>query len=213
MSTQHFYAELPPLDDLLALANPDCYREVPSDWYVLITDVVGSTEAIANGRYKEINLLGASSIMAVLNALPEVEIPFIFGGDGASIVVPPQHLRIAQSALLGVQAIAAQAYELRLRVGVVPVEVVNQHHPLKIAKFRLSPRYCQASFIGGGITFATELIKQDERFQVEGRGQDMANLAGLECRWQEVPSPYGHTVSLIVTPTGESGKNRPSSLA
>ena len=199
MTLQDFYAELPAIDQLLDLVNPANYVRVPDDWYVMITDVRGSTEAIAAGQYKEVNLLGASSIIAVLNVLPGVEIPFIFGGDGASLVVPPVHLAAARQALLGVRTLARTAYGLDLRVGVVPVAVIQQQHSLKVTKFRQSPRYCQASFIGGGMTFATELIKREAIYRLDDVGdRPPANLTGLECRWQEVPSPHGHTLSLIV---------------
>ncbi|WP_204139457.1 DUF3095 domain-containing protein [Halomicronema sp. CCY15110] len=200
MTSQDFYATLPAVDDLWALADPAAYVSVPDDWYVLVTDVCGSTAAVQAGRYKDVNMLGASSIMAVLNALPGAEIPFIFGGDGASMVVPPWHFAAARQALLGVRQLATTAYGLDLRVGAVPVAVVNRHHPLKIAKFRQSAQYCQASFMGGGMTFATELIKQDALYRLEPAERcPEANLTGLECRWQEVPSPHDHTLSLIVT--------------
>lgn len=199
MTLADFYAQLPAIDNLLDLVDPACYTRVPEDWYVLITDVRGSTAAIADGLYKEVNLLGASSIIAVLNALPGVEIPYIFGGDGASLVVPPRDLAAARQALLGVRGLAQTAYGLDLRVGVVPVAVINQQHPLQIAKFRQSPSYCQASFLGGGMTLATELIKREAIYRLDVVGDyPAADLTGLECRWQEVPSPYGHTLSLIV---------------
>jgi len=205
MTSQDFYATLPTVDDLWALADPAAYVAVPDDWYVLVTDVCGSTAAVQAGRYKDVNMLGASSIIAVLNVLPGAEIPFIFGGDGASMVVPPWHLAAARQALLGVRQLAATAYDLDLRVGVVPVAVVSRHRPLKVAKFRQSAQYCQASFIGGGITFATELIKQDPLYRLEPKGKCAeANLTGLECRWQEVPSPQDHTLSLIVTALGSA---------
>lgn len=200
MNVRNFYRELAPLEHVLDLAEPSRYVDVPDDWYVLITDVIQSTEAIARGQYKAVNLVGASCIIAVLNALPKAEIPFIFGGDGASILVSPEWLPIARDALLGVQALAATSFGLDLRVGSVPVATVRQHRPLKVAKFRVSPTFCQASCIGGGMTLAADLVKQDATYQIWGAEADYtADLTGLECRWQEVLSPHGHVVSLIVT--------------
>jgi hypothetical protein len=34
---------------------------VASDWYVVITDIVGSTKAIELGKYKAVNIIGACS--------------------------------------------------------------------------------------------------------------------------------------------------------
>ncbi len=61
---------------------------VPDDWVIVIGDIEGSTEQV-EGRYKSVNLVGAAVIAAVLNALPDLDIPFVFGGDGAALVVPP----------------------------------------------------------------------------------------------------------------------------
>ncbi|TVQ06332.1 MAG: DUF3095 domain-containing protein [Leptolyngbya sp. DLM2.Bin27] len=208
MASDLFYADLPPLEQFLALANPNNYTDAPVDWYALITDVVASTEAIARGQYKEVNVLGASSIMAVLNAVAPLEVPFVFGGDGAVLLVPPAAVHLAREALLGVRALAHASFGLDLRVGIVPLAAVMPQHPVRVAKVRLSPVYCQASFIGGGLTYATELVKANPTYRLDLPGNPItANLTGLECRWQDIPSPQGHTLSLIVAalPSGGYG--------
>ena len=53
-----------------------------------MADVVQSTKAIAENRYKAVNMAGAAVIVAVTNALGDREFPFVFGGDGASFAVP-----------------------------------------------------------------------------------------------------------------------------
>ncbi|MBD1872146.1 DUF3095 domain-containing protein [Nodosilinea sp. FACHB-131] len=206
MSSDTFYADLPPLKQFLELANPQNYVEAPNDWYVLITDVVDSTQAIARGQYKEVNVLGASSIMAVLNATAPLEIPFVFGGDGALLLVPPGAVQTAREALLGVRALAHESFGLDLRVGIVPLAAIAPQHPVRVAKIRLSPSYYQASFIGGGLTYATELIKTDSTYRLDAPGdRSTTNLAGLECRWQDIPSPRGHTLSLMVAALPSGG--------
>jgi len=199
MVTDQFYASLTPCDRFFDLAKAETYRAAPDDWYVLITDIVGSTRAIRSGRYREVNLLGACSIMAVLNAVGPVEIPFTFGGDGASLLVPPPVFTAARDALLAVRRLARESFGLDLRVGIVPISTIPATHPLKVAKFRVSPTYAQASFMGGGLTYATELIKANPIYRLEASSDHPpADLSGLECRWQDIPSPHGHTLSLIV---------------
>ena len=44
--------------------------------------------AIEAGRYKDVNVIGASIIISVLNAVGEVDLPYTFGGDGAALLVP-----------------------------------------------------------------------------------------------------------------------------
>ncbi|NMF82735.1 DUF3095 family protein [Nodosilinea sp. P-1105] len=160
MANANFYASLPAFDHFSDLANPTNFTDAPEDWYILITDVVNSTQAIAAGRYKEVNVLGASSIMAVLNAVAPLEIPFVFGGDGATMLVPPTELQRARQALLGIRRLAQESFGLDLRIGVVPLAAVPVQHAVKVAKLRLTKTYGQASFIGGGLTYATELVKQ-----------------------------------------------------
>ena len=46
------------------------YKPVPENWLIAIGDVVGSTPAIAAGRYKDVNLAGAATIAAIQNACP-----------------------------------------------------------------------------------------------------------------------------------------------
>jgi len=89
MDTESFYAELPVLDNFLDITNSKNFKSVPNDWYVIITDIIGSTKAIESGKYKAVNLIGACSIVAVLNIAENLRIPFIFGGDGAAILIPP----------------------------------------------------------------------------------------------------------------------------
>ncbi|MEG4803080.1 DUF3095 family protein [Microcoleus sp. ARI1-B5] len=160
MNSEKFYSQLPLLNNFRDITEPENFVDVPDDWYIIVTDIRGSTKAIEAGRYKDVNLLGACSIVAVLNVAGKTEIPFVFGGDGASLLIGPQVLPPAQEALLAVQQMAKTAFNLDLRVGAVPVKtVVAANYPVKIAKFKVSENYSQAVFFGGGLTRATELIK------------------------------------------------------
>ncbi len=64
------------------------YRPLPDDWALATADIVGSTKAIADGRYKAVNMAGASVISALLNGLGRRDLPFVFGGDGALVALP-----------------------------------------------------------------------------------------------------------------------------
>ncbi|MGB7522496.1 MAG: DUF3095 domain-containing protein, partial [Spirulinaceae cyanobacterium] len=182
---------------------------IPLDWYIVITDVIGSTKAIEAGKYKDVNYLGASSIVAVLNIADKLEIPFVFGGDGASLAIPPSLYLATKKALLGLRKLAKEEYDLDLRVGAVPIEeVIRAGYEVKIAKWRVSKNYSQAVFIGGGLTYATELIKSSVNshlYQYSCSNTDFSHnevsLEGLECRWQDIFSKSGETISLIVQST------------
>ncbi len=200
MTSEQFYAQLPALSEFEALTDGENFVPVPVDWLILITDVEQSTLAIARGRYKTVNLLGACSIAAVLNACEGLEIPFIFGGDGATLLIPPRLEAVCREALLGTQALAAREFRLLLRVGIVPVaDVRAAGHDVRVAKLRLSPHYSQANLSGGGLTDAVGRVKAvNSRYRLAYTSSHRADFSGLECRWQDIPSSGGDTVSLIV---------------
>ena len=73
--------------------DPALYSPLPDDWTIGVADIVESTKAIANQRYKAVNMAGAAVIAAVTNALEGREFPFVFGGDGASFAVGARRSR------------------------------------------------------------------------------------------------------------------------
>ncbi|MFM2431732.1 MAG: hypothetical protein RLZZ511_2945 [Cyanobacteriota bacterium] len=199
MASDYFYADLTAVGQFADLTDAQNYADVPNDWYAIVTDVCGSTQAIAAGRYKEVNFLGACSIIAVLNALSPFDVPFVFGGDGASLLIPAGYLPQARDALIGLRYRAHHAFAMDLRIGVVPVSLIHQHHTLKIAKVQRTATYAQASFLGGGMNYATDLIKANEFYRYDQLDPEASvDLTGMECRWEEVASRAGHTISLIV---------------
>jgi len=201
MSLQ-FYADLPEVTDFFALVSAQSYHELPDDWAVVITDVQGSTKAIEAGRYRDVNALGVASILAIKNALSDVELPFVFGGDGATLAVPMHRLKQVDEALRGLRRLAHEAFELGLRVARVPVEMLRgEGLPLRVAKYRQSPAVALAAFSGRGFSVAEEWIKDrqhGERFAVGEEGAAEVDLTGFECRWQPVKNRNGNMVALLI---------------
>ena len=116
-----FYAGLPTLDRFDRLADPASYAAVPEDWVLGLADIVQSTAAIAAGRYKEVNTAAAAVIAAVSNALPERQIPFVFGGDGASFALAGADAAVGREALARTAAWISANFGLTMRVALVPV--------------------------------------------------------------------------------------------
>lgn len=199
-----FYANLTPLTQFAAITEPGGYRPLPDDWSLVLTDVRGSTRAIAEGRYKEVNLIGAASIVALLNVAGPVDIPFVFGGDGATLAIPAELREQARVALAALQALSRDVYDLELRAGIVPAgDLAAAGSPVRVARLAISPQYVQAVF-SGGLMYAERLLKDElagapYRVPPAPDAAD-ADLSGLECRWQDIPSRHGETVSLLVTP-------------
>jgi len=206
MDSGHFYNDLKTFshfDDIFTASN---YTAIPDDWIVLISDIQGSSEAIERGRYKDVNVVGALSIIAILNCVKDVDIPYVFGGDGATILIPPQYAQEAQAALLETQKVAMDSFSLLLRIGMFTgSEIRSAGHQLDILKFEVSPYYTQAMIFGEGISYAEKIIKtpQGSRFHIQQNGQQpKGDFTGLECRWQDIKSSLDETCSFMVMALG-----------
>src|SRR3954462_7744343 len=116
-----FYASIPVFRGFGSLMDPALYSPLPDDWTVGVADIVESTKAIAEKRYKAVNMAGAAVIAAVANALGGSEFPFVFGGDGASFAVSPEDLDQAREALSATARWVHDDVNLAMRVALVPV--------------------------------------------------------------------------------------------
>lgn len=200
MANLDFYARLPAFTDAAELADARHYHDLPEDWLLFATDVSGSTRAIVEGRYKQVNTIGAASIIAAQNACPGLEFPFVFGGDGATLAVPPERGREVGFALAFVREKAEKEFDLKLRVARITVrEVIALGKQVRVAKLALSPGNAIAVFAGGGLTAAEKLLK------TPGSGCELppdmpvsGSAAGLECRWKPIPNARGEILTLIV---------------
>jgi hypothetical protein len=204
-TTDSFYTTIPIRRGFRSLMDPAQYTPLPADWTVGIADIVQSTKAIAEQRYKAVNMAGAAVIAALTNALEEREFPFVFGGDGASFAVPPRDADIARAALAATAAWADSELGLALRVALVPVAAIRaQGLDVRVARFGPSENLSYAMFSGGGLAWADGAIKRGE-FAVApappGGGPDSwPDLSGLSCRFQEFRAVQGLILSLIVLP-------------
>src|SRR6185503_11264421 len=99
--SEAFFAALPEVRAFEEVAEPRHYADAPASWLVVLTDVRGSTAAIEAGRYRDVNAVGVASIIALRNAMPDLELPYVFGGDGATVLVPASRAEAAAAALRG----------------------------------------------------------------------------------------------------------------
>jgi len=204
MNTQNFYKNISSFSEFHDVLNPDYYHPVPDDWLVLISDIKGSTQAINEGKYKAVNVVGASCIISVINAVGgNSDIPFVFGGDGASFVIPPSLKDKVGEALIGTRKMAKDSFNMDLRVGLVPVqEILKGGKKINIAKYDISENMPIAMFSGGGLAYADTYIKQHEaETNIDNFIDDktaIADFDGLECRWNPVKTKKGNMLTLMV---------------
>jgi hypothetical protein len=206
-NTEHFYAHLAGFADFPGFTQVDHYQPLPDDWLIVITDVQDSTAAIDNGKYKQVNALGVASIVAVLNAVKPLKIPYVFGGDGAMACIPLSFIETAKPALIAAKQLAADCFGFTLRIGIVPVADIHRAgREVLVGKYQPHPHYQQAMFYGDGLDYAEKLVKEthtDNPFLVTHETMaDEKMFEGFECRWNEIPSPHEETISLLIRVLG-----------
>ncbi|MDB5658518.1 MAG: hypothetical protein JWS10_1133 [Cypionkella sp.] len=203
-NTSAFLADLPIFAEFEDVANLTRYRPLPDGWALAVADVVSSSDAIARGKYKSVNMAGASVITAVLNVPKGSGFPFVFGGDGAVIAVPPEGIAAVTTALAAVARWIEEDLGLNMRTAMVPLaEVRAAGHDVRIARFQANPDMTFAMFAGGGSAWAEAQMKQG-RFTVQiAPPGSRADLTGLSCRWNPIQSRNGQIVSIIAVPTAQ----------
>ena len=212
-SSGDFYRNLPVLSEFNAFADLAGFHPAPDDWLIIIADIKNSTQSVKAGQYKQINMIGASCITAVLNTLDDIDIPFVFGGDGATMLIPSQYKNKVETALINVRALALKEFNIQLRIGFVEVSQVKKaQRQVLVAKYQISVGNCLAMFSGGGIELADHLIKDDkhcENYAVgEAHSSAPPDLTGLSCRWQPLKSSKGQMICLLIQAVDDNTNTR-----
>ena len=196
-----FYGGIPVFRGFGRLMDPALYAPLPDDWSIGVADIVESTKAIAEARYKAVNMAGASVIASIANALEGREFPFVFGGDGASFAVSPQDHERARKALAATAIWVEESLNLVLRVALVPATTVRaQGFDVRVARFGPSPNLSYAMFSGGGLNWAEAAMKRGEFAIPKAPPGTQPDLSGLSCRFEEIPSARGLILSVLVMP-------------
>jgi hypothetical protein len=196
-----FYSSIPVFRGFARLMDPELYLPLPEDWSIGVADIVESTKAIAQARYKMVNMAGAAVIASVTNALEGREFPFVFGGDGASFAVSPDDLDRAREALAATARWVKDDLDLEMRVALVPVAAVREQGlDVRVARFGPSLNLSYAMFSGGGLGWAEAAMKRGEFAVPMAPPDTLPDLTGLSCRFQEIPSARGLILSVLVVP-------------
>jgi hypothetical protein len=199
--SDQFYGSIAVFRGFASLMDPALYSPLPEDWTVGVADIVESTKAIAQARYKSVNMAGAAVIAAVTNALEGREFPFVFGGDGASFAVAPGDLDRAREALAATAVWVEESLNLLMRVAMVPVSAVRaQGLDVRVARFGPSPNLSYAMFAGGGLGWAEAAMKRGEFAVAKAPPGTQPDLTGLSCRFEEIPATRGVILSVLVVP-------------
>ncbi|WP_108063269.1 DUF3095 domain-containing protein [Poseidonibacter lekithochrous] len=202
-----FYSKLKAINSIKEIAKNNIYSKLPKDWYILATDIKDSTIAIKEGKYKEVNMVGALTIISILNINKNIDLPYVFGGDGAFVIIPQSIYPEAKQSLLAIQKISKDAYNLDLRIASICIdEVCKNNKEVLISKLKVSKDYYQAIINGGGLELCDDLLKNSNNFLINDKIDEnfQVDISGLECRWEAIPSPKDDTLSILIKSKNES---------
>lgn len=212
MKDNLFYTKLPNHQQSAKelLSQMEVFQRIPKDWYIVVTDIKGSTAAVESGYSELVNLIASGSIIAALNIASkyEIDIPFFFGGDGATLLVPSLLLGETMEALSLHKENIKKEFAINLRVGNRSVSYVYENNQeLKIAKARVNTLHTIPIVLGNGLHFAENAIKSnDKELSVVDPSKASLDLNGMECRWNKIPPPENsnEVVTLLVDALIES---------
>ena len=205
-NTEHFYANLPVNKMALAqlLLRNDLFKPVPADWQVIITDIKNSTAAVKSGQHENVNLIATGSIVALLNIAfkANVLVPFFFGGDGATFIVPPGMVSEVMKSLLKYRENTLNGFNLDLRAGIMAVdEIYKAGHQLQISRYNSNETFSIPIVLGDGLAHAEQLIKgENYLLSTQEIAGNEIDLSGMQCRWDKIEPPENseEVVTLIV---------------
>ncbi|GAA0873128.1 DUF3095 domain-containing protein [Gangjinia marincola] len=174
------------------VGNDGLFSKVPGDWFIVIADVQNSTKAIERGLHNDVNMAATGSIVSVLNEVkqndPAHEIPYFFGGDGVTFIIPPVLHDSVLDALAVYRNHIQQSLNLTLYTGSLLVEeVYREEKTLKIAKANVTEQLTIPVVVGSGLKYAERHIK--DNFVLEEADRFIGkkpNLEGFECRWNQI---------------------------
>jgi len=179
-----------PLTQLLK--DDSLFYPVPDNWFIVVTDIENSTDAVARGHHNNVNLSATGSIITVLNTVKDInnaiEIPYFFGGDGSTFLVPSTLLNPVIKALNTYSQHTKETVQLNLRVGYMEVKNVYANSiSLRITKLRHNKYLTTPVVLGNGLKYAERVIKT--KFivsDIDSKENLELNLEGMECRWEEI---------------------------
>lgn len=209
-----FFERLPVLRHARDTFDAQHYRAAPDDWALAVTDIVDSTGAIAAGRHKTVNFVAAMAIAAAKNLCAPESIPFLFGGDGAVLMVPPQHAAQARVALARARGAAQREHGLTLRVGLVSAGVLRRFGcDVRVGRYEPSPGNSFGVFLGGAVAVLEDAVRgrgHAELAAMAAIGEELddrapVDLTGLSCRWDALRSQRGKMLTLIIQGAPDPG--------
>jgi hypothetical protein len=186
------------------LLDETAFTEVPQEWNIIVTDIKDSTQAVQDGKQQLVTLAATGSIVACLNIsrAKGIDIPFFFGGDGATLLVPNEILPDCLFALQLHQERCSLSFDFFLRVGHRNVNQLKEEGAqLRIAKYKRNDLHMMPIILGDALQLAEVSIKERESQEAIEQMAYNLNLQGMECKWDKIKPPQkgNEVLSLIIS--------------
>lgn len=199
--------ELPLIERFEAATDPGRYRRLPGDWALAVSDIVGSTKKVQSGRYRDVNFVAAAVIATLQAEVAKVSphpLACQFGGDGATLAIPPAARAGVERTLRALAYWAQNVFDLELRVGLVPVaEIEAAGGEVLAALYDAGHQNYYGLFLGAGAAIADRMLKADAAHRLNPEEGPLDGLDGLSCRWEPVKSGKGTILCLMADPIRE----------
>lgn len=189
------------------------FASIPEDWHILVADIRDSTLAVQDGNHDHVNLVATGCVIAILNLAEahNIAVPFFFGGDGASFLIPDSLQKKAISVLEKHNNNTERNFGFSLAIGSIQIsEIYSNNIDIRVARVKANEVLNIPVILGNGLHYAEEKIK-NENFKKESLIEDTAlNLIGMECKWDRIKPPNDdqEVVSLIISGCEESDLSR-----
>lgn len=209
-----FFDRLAPLRRTAQTFDTSHYVPAPDDWWLVATDIVDSTRSVAAGAHKTVNFVAAMAIAALKNLCAPTLLPFLFGGDGSVVMVPPQRSDDARRVLARLRGLAQREFGQRLRVAMVQVDALRAvGSDVRVGRFEPSPGNSFGVFHGGGVAVLEAAMKGRAHpdlaaladIDVSLDDGAAVDLSGLSCRWDTLASRNGKMLTLIIQGAADPG--------
>ncbi len=150
-----FFKTIPKVTQFVSVIDKDNFIAAPDDWIIVIANIRNSTKAVDNGKHKDVNTISGAVICAVKNATENRDWPFVFGGDGATLLIEPSARPRVEAALMRTRTMAQEEFGLELLIDSVPVkDMLGRNTEVLVASYEVSPGNSLAQFGGGGLELA-----------------------------------------------------------
>ncbi|SDS30906.1 DUF3095 family protein [Gramella sp. MAR_2010_147] len=209
--TTNFYRDLPVYDSSISklIGDKTKFSNLPEDWHILVADIRNSTQAVLNGNHHQVNLVATGCVIAILNLAEanDVSVPFFFGGDGATFLIPEKIKDKSLSVLEKHNKNTQKNFGFSLAVGSLAInELYKKEIDLKISRVKANETLNIPVILGNGLHYAENMIKDDQLSEKIFPDETPLNMTGMECKWDRIKPPKENqeVVSLIIAGCGDT---------